>query len=78
MKDTFFKKRTHNPAFRPCPFCQKMVDPENEKHTLVDCRNFLLKQFYQVEDSGKRKELEKKIEKVNARMGTKSKNLIDS
>lgn len=55
-----------------------MVDPENEQHTLVDCRNFLLKQFYQVEDSEKRKELEKKIAKVNARMGTKSKNLIDS
>lgn len=73
-----FKKTEHKPAFRPCPFCQKMVDPENERHTLIDCRNFLLRQFYRVDDSGRRLELEKRIEKVNARMGTRSKNLIDS
>jgi len=72
-----FTRSTKKPAFRPCPYCQKMVDPENERHTLIDCRNFLLKQFYQAEDAFRRQELEKRIEKVNARMGTKSKNLID-
>ncbi len=66
------------PGFQACPFCDKMVELERERHTLYDCRNFLLKQFYQEQTTAKRRRLEQKIDAVNAKLGTKSKNLVDT
>ncbi|GEM_PF-1753843 len=64
--------------YRPCPICQKIVHVDNEKHNLYDCRNFILKKFYTEEDPEKRLKLEKQIDKINAKLGTKSKNLVDT
>jgi hypothetical protein len=64
--------------FRPCPICGKMVQVEVEAHTLYACRNFLLKQYYREMDSRKRKKLENKVDEVNAKLGTSSKNLVDT
>ncbi|MFO7818041.1 MAG: hypothetical protein ACQES5_07480 [Thermodesulfobacteriota bacterium] len=68
----------NNKQIRPCPFCGKMVDMVNEKHNLYDCRNFLLKKFYREKESKKRIELEKMIDNVNQKLGTNSKNLVDT
>jgi hypothetical protein len=65
-------------GFQACPFCDKMVELDKERHTLYDCRNFLLKQFYREGSPDKRRKLERKIEEVNAKLGTKSKNLVDT
>ncbi len=62
---------------RPCPMCGKIVNTKDETHTLYDCRNFLLQKYYREKDKKKLKELEKKIEKINEKLGTKSKNLVD-
>lgn len=72
MKDS---KKGH---FRACPVCKKLVNVEQETHTLYDCRNFLLRQFYQEVDPKKRLRLEKMIDKVNLKLGTRSKNLVDT
>lgn len=62
---------------RPCPLCGKIVHTKNERHTLYDCRNFLLERYYQERDVKKRDELEAKIEEINKKLGTNSKNLVD-
>ena len=62
---------------RPCPLCGKIVNTKDEKHTLYDCRNFLLQKYYREKDKKKLRELERKIEKINEKLGTKSKNLVD-
>jgi len=67
-----------NRDFKPCPICGKMVQVDLEKHTLYACRNFLLKQYYRETDSLKRKKLEKRVDTVNAKLGTSSKNLVDT
>ncbi len=63
---------------RPCPVCQKIVNVEEETHTLYDCRNFLLTQYYRETDPKRKKELEEKIDRINEKLGTKSKNLVDT
>jgi hypothetical protein len=69
---------TKSSGFQACPFCDKMVELDKERHTLYDCRNFLLKQFYREGSPAKRRKLEQKIDEVNAKLGTRSKNLVDT
>lgn len=68
----------NNKHIRPCPFCGKMVDMVHEKHNWYDCRNFLLKKYYRETDYKKKRELEKLIDNVNEKLGTSSKNLVDT
>lgn len=65
-------------TLRPCPYCDKIVNTENERHTLYDCRNFLLERYYRERDSKKIEELEKRIDRINKKLGTKSRNLVDT
>ncbi|WP_457571966.1 hypothetical protein [Desulfovulcanus sp.] len=64
--------------FRACPICGKIVDTENETHTLYDCRNFILKRLYSKDYKFKRAELEKLLEEVNKKLKTTSRNLADT
>ncbi|MBT8763606.1 hypothetical protein KFV02_06640 [Desulfohalobiaceae bacterium Ax17] len=64
--------------FRGCPICGKIVDTENEPHTLYDCRNFILKRLYSKDYQFKRIELEKLLDKVNKKLKTSSRNLVDT
>jgi hypothetical protein len=65
-------------ALRVCPICRKHVDIEGESHTLFHCRNYLLQLFYREGNKRIRLELERKIENLNARLGLRSKNLLDT
>ncbi len=72
------EKKIDKRYIRPCPLCGKIVNIKEETHTLYDCRNFLLKKYYREENPKKREELEKKIDKINEKLGTSSKNLVDT
>jgi hypothetical protein len=71
---------TGEPAagLRVCPICRKHVDIEGESHTLTHCRNYLLQLFYREGNRRIRLELDRKIENLNARLGLRSKNLLDT
>ena len=34
--------------FSTCAICGKLVDIDQESHTLFHCRNFLLRSFYEI------------------------------
>ncbi|GAB6887343.1 hypothetical protein JCM13304A_08410 [Desulfothermus okinawensis JCM 13304] len=70
-------KNKEDRFLRPCPLCGKIVNTKDEIHTLYDCRNFLLEKYYKERDEKKREELEARIDKINEKLGTKSKNLVD-
>lgn len=72
------ERKNNEKTLRPCPYCDKIVNTLNERHTLYDCRNFLLERYYRERDPKKLDELEKRIDKINRKLGTKSKNLIDT
>jgi hypothetical protein len=63
---------------RACPICRKHVDIEGESHTLFHCRNYLLQLFYRERNIKVRADLERRIEELNARLGLRSKNLMDT
>ncbi len=62
---------------RACPICDKMVDVTKEQHTLYDCRNFLLTQYYQQPNPSRRKFINERVERLNERLSLRGKNLLD-
>lgn len=64
--------------FTTCPVCGKLVDIDQEPHTLFHCRNFLLRSFYSETNDLRRLRLQERISALNARMKTKGNNLLDT
>lgn len=62
---------------RACPICDKMVNVTRENHTLWDCRNFLLAQYYQQPNPARRRFIGERVERLNERLGLRGKNLLD-
>lgn len=64
--------------FTTCPICGKLVDIDQEAHTLFHCRNFLLRSLYGETNDVRRQRLQERIEALNARMGVRGTNLLDT
>ena len=65
-------------TIRPCPICGKMVDPGKERHTLNQCRNFLLGLYFKEMNPERRQAVEKRIDLLNERLSLHGKNLLDA
>ncbi len=63
---------------RACPVCGKMVHCPEERHTLLHCRNFLLKQLYQESVPFRRKMLQERVDSLNERLSLAGQNLLDT
>lgn len=63
--------------FSTCSICGKLVDIDQESHTLFHCRNSLLRSFYG-ENEHRRARLQERIDALNARMRVKGNNLLDT
>jgi len=64
--------------FSTCHICGKLVDIDQESHTLFHCRNFLLRSFYAEKNEHRRKRLLERICALNRRMGVRGNNLLDT
>lgn len=64
--------------FSTCSICGKLVDIDQEAHTLFHCRNFLLRTFYAESNEHRRQRLQERINALNARMKVKGNNLLDT
>ena len=64
--------------FSTCNICGKLVDIDQESHTLFHCRNFLLRSFYGEKNEHRRARLQERIDALNIRMRTKGNNLLDT
>lgn len=64
--------------FSSCRICGKLVDIDQESHTLFHCRNFLLRSYYGESNEIRRQRLLERINALNARMKVKGTNLLDT